>query len=80
MNDAPSPSPKPPLSVRVSRVINRLTGGTPGVTLSAESERRRRAGRWLGYAMVWIIDTWTRDPDHCAKAWRLEGERGRWNV
>lgn len=71
-------APRPPLSVRLSRAINAATGGTRGVTLSAESERRRLAGRWFGRAMVWIINTWTRDPDHCAKAYRLEIERGGW--
>jgi hypothetical protein len=67
-------------TVIVSRFFNRITGGTPGVTFSAQSMMRALHGEWsitraFGRVCVIIIDWWTGDPKHCETAYNLEMNR-----
>jgi hypothetical protein len=65
----------PPLSARVSRWINRMTGGTPGRSLSAESYARYLRGSRLGALSVLLIDLLTLEVFHCFDAWVLDRAR-----
>jgi len=63
----------------LSRLLSALTTGAGDTTFSADSWRRRLAGRWDGAARVRVVDA-LNEPGHCEAAWQWHQARGliRW--
>lgn len=53
------------IMVAASMLINVITGGSIGQTLSARHWDRKRKGKWH---LVWLIDG-VIGKDHCAQCW-----------